>query len=110
MLNHLGANISYKALKVSLDKKNVLGIPVFVTLDACHLIKLVRNAFGTLKVIKDMNGDTFASKKMSLITTKDSSANLQSILKANKRKGKLLYVPIVLYCIVLYCIVLYLIP
>ena len=58
MLNHLGANISYKALKVSLDKKNVLGIPVFVTLDACHLIKLVRNAFGTLKVIKDMNGDT----------------------------------------------------
>ena len=57
MLNHLGANLNYRSLKVSLDKKNVLGIPVFATLDACHLLKLVRNAFGTLKVFEDINGD-----------------------------------------------------
>ena len=55
MLNHLGANLNYRSLKVSLDKKNVLGIPVFATLDACHLLKLVRNAFGTLKVFELLN-------------------------------------------------------
>ena len=58
MLNQLGANISYRDLKCSLNYMNVMNIPILVTLDACHLFKLVRNCFGTYKVLKDSNGDT----------------------------------------------------
>ena len=49
MFQLLGADLYQHSPKVSLDIKNCLGVPVFVTLDACHLIKLVRNAFGDLK-------------------------------------------------------------
>ena len=45
-------------MKVTLSKKNVMGIPIFVTLDACHLMKLLRNCFGTYQVFKDDNGET----------------------------------------------------
>ena len=46
MFNQLGARLHDKTPKVSLNVKNIMDIPVFVTLDACHLIKLVRNSIG----------------------------------------------------------------
>ena len=47
MLENLGAKINYRKMKTTLSKKNVIGIPIFVTLDACHLMKLLRNCFGS---------------------------------------------------------------
>ena len=58
MLNHLGANLSHKNLKCSLNCMNVLNIPIVATPDACHLMKLLRNCFGTYRVLKDKDGDT----------------------------------------------------
>lgn len=58
MLEDLGAKLNYKNLKVTIDKKNVMGIPIFATPDVCHLMKLVRNCFGSYQVFKDLNGDT----------------------------------------------------
>ena len=55
MFNHLGARLYDETPKVSLNVKNIMDIPVFVTLDACHLIKLVRNSIGDY--ISLVNGD-----------------------------------------------------
>lgn len=60
MLEDLGARINHREMKVSINKKNILGIPIFVTLDACHLMKLLRNCFGTYQVFKDGNGETIS--------------------------------------------------
>lgn len=56
MLNELGAKMHYRNTKVTLNKKNVLGFPIFATPDACHLFKLVRNCFGSYQVFEDSNG------------------------------------------------------
>ena len=57
MLTQLGANISHKNLKSSLDCENNLNIPIFATLDACHLMKLIRNCFATYKELSDSDGN-----------------------------------------------------
>ena len=57
MLEHLGARLDLKAMKLSLNIKNVLGIPILATPDVCHLMKLVRNCWGTVRVFKDGDGD-----------------------------------------------------
>ena len=44
-------------MKLSLSLKNVLGVPIFVTPDVCHLMKLVRNCWGTVRVCKDGDGN-----------------------------------------------------
>ena len=57
MLEHLGARLDLKAMKLSLNLKNVLGVPILVTPDVCHLMKLVRNCSGTVRVFKDGDGN-----------------------------------------------------
>jgi hypothetical protein len=57
MLNHLGANLYSSDPEVALDIRNNLQIPVFAVLDACHLIKLVRNCFGDYKVLYNGKGE-----------------------------------------------------
>ena len=47
MLEHLGAKLDLKSTKLTLNLKNTLGIPIFATPDVCHLMKLVRNCWGT---------------------------------------------------------------
>ena len=51
MFEELGANLYKPEPKVTLDEVNILHVPIFVTLDACHLLKLARNCFGDFKVI-----------------------------------------------------------
>lgn len=55
MLNNMGADLTVKNLiphfnhPVSKDK-------IFILLDACHMVKLVRNAFATKSVLWDQDG------------------------------------------------------
>ena len=60
MFEILGANLYDINPKVHLDIKNSLGIPVFVTLDACHLIKLVRNCFGDYAILRNNLGEVIS--------------------------------------------------
>ena len=55
MLEHLGAKLDLKSTKLTLNLKNTLGIPIFATPDVCHLMKLVRNCWGT--ALEFMDGD-----------------------------------------------------
>lgn len=60
MMEHLGAKLYRNEPKVTLDLRNNMGIPVFVVFDVCHLIKLVRNCLGDLKILQDDKGDKIA--------------------------------------------------
>lgn len=60
MFELLGAKLFQKNPKVSLNIQNCLGVPVFVTLDACHLIKLIRNALGDFKNVITEAGETIS--------------------------------------------------
>ena len=53
MLSELGAKLTFNGMNTKLDLTNVLGLPLFVTLDVCHLIKLVRNTLGDFKLLKN---------------------------------------------------------
>jgi hypothetical protein len=56
-LNMLGAALlDADQLKVTIDKTNIIGEPIFVVLDTSHLIKLARNALGDLKVLFTEDG------------------------------------------------------
>ena len=59
MFEELGANLYKPEPKVTLDEVNILHVPIFVTLDACHLLKLARNCFGDFKVITNDNFNIF---------------------------------------------------
>ena len=53
MLSELGAKLTFNGMNTKLDLTNVLGLPLSVTLDVCHLIKLVRNTLGDFKLLKN---------------------------------------------------------
>ena len=57
MMEKLGAKLNADDLEVLLDLVNCLGKAVHCTLDAVHLLKLVRNAFGDYKQFKNAKGD-----------------------------------------------------
>ena len=57
MLNCLGANVHSNNMKVTLKEKNVEKNPIFVLLDAAHLIKLVRNTLGDMKTLVSPDGN-----------------------------------------------------
>ena len=57
-LTLLGAKLSrYEDLKVTIDIQNTMNIPIFVIMDACHLVKLVRGTFHDFKVLYTEDGD-----------------------------------------------------
>ena len=60
MLESLGATLKHDNVQTKLRIRNILNKCILATLDACHLIKLVRNAFGDLQIFKDSNGDTIS--------------------------------------------------
>ena len=53
MMKKLGAKLDSLDLKVT--KLNILGIPILVIFDVCHLIKLLRNTLGDYKTLLDSN-------------------------------------------------------
>ena len=55
MFENLGAKLKVDNLKVTLDVLNGLGKPIYVILDVCHCLKLVRNTFADKAVL--LNGD-----------------------------------------------------
>ena len=57
LIGALGAKLHAEDLKVTLDLQNAIGKPILCTLDAVHLLKLVRNAFGDYTEFKNANGD-----------------------------------------------------
>ena len=73
MFELLGADLNRPSPKVSLHLNNCLKVPIFVSLDACHLIKLIRNAFGDC--------GTFLSPEGSLI-------QWQYLVELNKLQNK----------------------
>ena len=56
-LHLLGAALlDWEQLKVTIDKTNRVGEPIFVVLDASHLIKLARNTLGDLQLLFTEDG------------------------------------------------------
>ena len=52
MLHKIGASVSnVNSIKCSTQEKNILGVPILVILDPCHLLKLVRGALHDCQVI-----------------------------------------------------------
>ena len=85
MFDLLGADLYNKNPKVSLSEKNVMGIPILVTLDACHLLKLVRNAFGDFKTFVNIDGDKISWE---LLEHLESLQNDQGLHLATKLRAK----------------------
>ncbi len=57
MFNLLGARLTNaSSLKVTLDLKNSIGEPICVVIDPSHIVKLVRNCIGDLKLIYTSDG------------------------------------------------------
>jgi hypothetical protein len=57
MFHKLGACVSPDAMNCSFYHPSDQSLQVFAILDACHMLKLVRNALATYKKIKDDRGD-----------------------------------------------------
>ncbi|CAH1981929.1 unnamed protein product [Acanthoscelides obtectus] len=56
MASHLGANFDVSIMKTFFTYP-VTGSDVFIILDPCHMIKLVRNTFGSQKYLIDQDGN-----------------------------------------------------
>ncbi|CAH1994072.1 unnamed protein product [Acanthoscelides obtectus] len=56
MASHLGANFDVSIMKTCFTHP-VTGSDVFIILDPCHMIKLVRNTFGSQKYLIDQDGN-----------------------------------------------------
>ena len=70
MIAELGAKLTLEGMNTKLNLNNILDLPILVTLDACHLIKLVRNTLGDFGVIKNSDNETISwqyIKSLSLI-------------------------------------------
>ena len=57
MLNEFGAKMHMDELRTHLNHPSNPSQNVYVLLDICHMLKLVRNSFATCTVIKDSRGD-----------------------------------------------------
>ena len=57
MLNELGAKMHMDELRTHFKHPSNPSQNVYVLLDICHMLKLVRNSFATCTVIKDSTGD-----------------------------------------------------
>lgn len=64
MLNKLGANVGSTDLKASFPHPANNELPVFAMLDACHMLKLVRNALASYGQLKDANGRVITWKHL----------------------------------------------
>ena len=57
-LTLLGAKLSkFEELKVTLNLENMLQVPIFVILDTCHLMKLVRGTFHDMQLLFTTKGE-----------------------------------------------------
>ena len=58
MLRELGANLNIEDMDSSFPNPADPSQEVHAFLDVCHMVKLIRNAFGTGLIFKTANGDT----------------------------------------------------
>ena len=85
MFEILGAKLYSKTPKVSLDLANCRNIPIFVTLDACHLIKLIRNALGDCGTFISPSGESI---KWSYLVRLNNLQKEKGLHLANKLQDK----------------------
>ena len=57
MLNELGAKMHMDELRTHFKHPSNPSQNIYVLLDICHMLKLVRNSFATCTVIKDSTGE-----------------------------------------------------
>ena len=97
-MEQLGADFKSEPVKVTLDIKNILGIPIIVVFDICHVLKLLRNCLGDFKTLKNGKNKTIDWKyfcELNEIQTKiglhlANKLRLKHIqYKSNKMKTKL---------------------
>ena len=90
MFEILGAKLYNKSPKVSLDLHNCRNIPIFVTLDACHLIKLIRNALGDCETFISPSGELI---KWSFLVRLNNLQKEKGLHLANKLRDKHIGMP-----------------
>ncbi|KYN09176.1 THAP domain-containing protein 9 [Trachymyrmex cornetzi] len=85
MLNNMGCNLSITNLKtyfnhpISKDK-------IFVLLDACHMLKLIRNAFDNKKILWDKDGKIIHWKYIKLLVELQETEGLHAATKIRRRQ------------------------
>ena len=84
-LNHLGAAVSdSERLKVTIDRINLVGEPIFVILDTSHLIKLARNTLGDLQLLFTADGRRIEWRFITELEKLQSSEQLHLANKITK--------------------------
>jgi hypothetical protein len=84
-LNHLGAAVSdSERLKVTIDRINLIGEPIFVILDTSHLIKLARNTLGDLQLLFTADGRRIEWRFITELEKLQSSEQLHLANKITK--------------------------
>lgn len=82
----VGTMLGCNFLAETLDPSFMLGDQnIQIMLDACHMIKLVRNLFGELKIIKDQNGKIIHWKYIQLLQDIQESEGLTLANNVSRR-------------------------
>lgn len=84
MANCLGTNLTYSTLKTYFLHPNTQE-EVFIMLDACHMIKLVRNALGHWGLIRDKQGNAIKWEYFKCLVDLQEQEGLHAVTKLRVR-------------------------
>ncbi|CAH2004695.1 unnamed protein product [Acanthoscelides obtectus] len=85
MCNVLGANFNVEGDFKSYFLQPITKFPVFIFFDACHMVKLIRNCFGTFKILTDGNEETIQWTFLEKIAKLQEDTGMHAATKLRKK-------------------------
>lgn len=84
MAKKLGAEINFTEKSSMYFPNPITKEPIFIIIDACHAIKLVRNALATRKVLYDSEGNAIEWKYFQALVNEQYKYGLHTAMKIRK--------------------------
>lgn len=84
MVNHLGANIRPRGI-INFFSHPISREKVYVLLDPCHMVKLVRNTLATKRTLQDEDGNAICWSYMEKLVNKQEDEGLHAATKIRRR-------------------------
>lgn len=85
MAQQLGANFKDSKNLVTSFKHDKHRFSIFIYLDACHMLKLIRNCLASKQTIINENDDTLSWKLLDKLVELQEHKSLQAVIKFKKK-------------------------
>lgn len=85
MCNVLGANLNYGKDFKTYFLHPVTKQPVYIFFDACHMVKLIRNCFGSFKILTDKSGHQIEWNYLEKLGKLQEDSGLHAATKLRKK-------------------------